>query len=118
MRGQRHYGIVTIGDDIIAQASQCIANLRFAVKGANSSLADVVRVRYVLPNARDFEATSSTVRATFAEAHPAATMIPSGLADPRVKIETDVDAIITDMPGPGPRSKRPVRGGVWRHGRA
>ena len=49
MRGQRHYGIVTIGDDIIAQASQCIANLRFAVKGANSSLADVVRVRYVLP---------------------------------------------------------------------
>jgi enamine deaminase RidA (YjgF/YER057c/UK114 family) len=55
---------------------------------------DVVRVRYILPNAADFPATWPALRSAFGDIRPAATMIEAGLADPRMKIEIEVDAII------------------------
>jgi enamine deaminase RidA (YjgF/YER057c/UK114 family) len=51
-------------------------------------------VRYILPDARDFPATWPALRAAFGEIRPAATMIQAGLADPRMRIEIDLDAII------------------------
>lgn len=55
---------------------------------------EVVRVRYILPDAGEFPAAWPSLRAAFGEFRPAATMIQAGLADPRMRIEIEVDAII------------------------
>jgi enamine deaminase RidA (YjgF/YER057c/UK114 family) len=51
-------------------------------------------VRYILPDASDFPATWPVLRAAFGEIRPAATMFEAGLADPRMKIEIEVEAIV------------------------
>jgi enamine deaminase RidA (YjgF/YER057c/UK114 family) len=55
-------------------------------------MADVVRVRYILPNVEDFEPCWPVLREWFGEIRPAATMIAAGLSDPRMKIEIEVTA--------------------------
>lgn len=54
----------------------------------------VARVRSILPNAADLPAAFPSLRAAFGEVLPAATMFEAKLADPRMKIEIEVDAII------------------------
>ncbi len=88
------YTTMSIEDDVVSQTEQCIVNLRATLRAAGGSLADVVRVRYMLTDARDFQSTWPTLRAAFGEVRPAATMIECGLADPLMKIEIEVDAII------------------------
>jgi enamine deaminase RidA (YjgF/YER057c/UK114 family) len=56
------------------------------------SFADVVRVRYLLPERADFEPCWPVLRRYFGEVRPAATMMVCGLADPRTKIEIEVSA--------------------------
>lgn len=87
------YATMTISDDVAVQARQCIANIEAALHEAGASLRDVVRVRYILPVAADFPATWPVLRAAFGEIRPAATMIEAGLADPRMKIEIEVEAV-------------------------
>ena len=55
---------------------------------------DVVRVRHILPKASDFALTWPTLQAAFGGIRPAATMFEAGLADPRMKTEIEVDAIL------------------------
>jgi enamine deaminase RidA (YjgF/YER057c/UK114 family) len=88
------YVTMTISDDIAEQAAQCLRNIETALAQAGASTRDVVRVRYILPNAADFPATWPVLRAAFGEIRPAATMFEAKLADPRMKIEIEVDAII------------------------
>jgi enamine deaminase RidA (YjgF/YER057c/UK114 family) len=88
------YVTMTISDDIAEQAAQCLRNIEAALAQAGASMRDVVRVRYILPNAADFPATWPVLRAAFGEIRPAATMFEAKLADPRMKIEIEVDAII------------------------
>jgi enamine deaminase RidA (YjgF/YER057c/UK114 family) len=88
------YVTMTISDDIAEQAAQCLRNIDAALAQAGASMRDVVRVRYILPNAADFPATWPVLRAAFGEIRPAATMFEAKLADPRMKIEIEVDAII------------------------
>ena len=88
------YSTMTISDDVAAQAAQCLRNIEVALREAGASMQDVVRVRYILPDAADFPATWPALRAAFGEIRPAATMIEAGLADPRMKIEIEVDALI------------------------
>ena len=88
------YVPMTISDDIAEQAAQCLRNIEAALAQAGASMRDVVRVRYILPNAADFPATWPVLRAAFGEIRPAATMFEAKLADPRMKIEIEVDAII------------------------
>jgi enamine deaminase RidA (YjgF/YER057c/UK114 family) len=88
------YATMAISDDVAAQARQCIANIEAALREAGASLRDVVRVRYILPDASDFPATWPVLRAAFGENRPAATMFEAGLADPRMKIEIEVEAIV------------------------
>ena len=57
-----------------------------------STLDDVVRVNYVLPDGRDFEACWPVLRKHFGKAKPAAMVITAGLLDPRMKIEIEVTA--------------------------
>ena len=88
------YATMSISDDVAAQARQCIANIEAALREAGASLRDVVRVRYILPDAADFPATWPVLRAAFGEIRPAATMFEAGLADPRMRIEIEVEAIV------------------------
>ena len=91
------YTAMTIAGDVVAQTDQCLRNIQTALAQAGSSLADVVRVTYVLPDAADFPQCWPTLRQYFGEVRPAAMMISAGLADPRMKIEIEVTA---RKPGP------------------
>jgi len=86
------YRSMTISDDIVEQTRQSLANIADALAVAGASLRDVVRVRYILPDATDFEACWPALRAAFGDVRPAATMIRAGLFDPRMKIEIEVTA--------------------------
>jgi enamine deaminase RidA (YjgF/YER057c/UK114 family) len=86
------YQAMTISDDLVAQTDQCLRNIQAALEQAGASLADVVRVTYMLPKAEDFPKTWPTLRRYFGEIRPAATMISAGLADPRMQIEIEVTA--------------------------
>ena len=86
------YATMTIADDVVAQARQCVANLASALAEADSGFADVVRVRYLLPNREDFEPCWPVLRECFGEVRPAATMQVCGLADPRMRIEIELTA--------------------------
>jgi len=86
------YTTMTISDNVIEQAEQCMRNIEKALAEAGSRFADVVRVRYILPRAEDFESCWPVLRRYFADVRPAATMIAAGLIDPRIKIEIEVTA--------------------------
>jgi enamine deaminase RidA (YjgF/YER057c/UK114 family) len=89
------YQSMTISDDAVAQAEQCMRNIEKALLDAGSRIAEVVRVRYILPKLEDFEPCWPVLRKYFGEVRPAATMISAGLSDPRMKIEIEVTARIT-----------------------
>lgn len=86
------YQAMTISDDLAQQTEQCLRNIVAALAEANASLADVVRVTYVLPDATQFPLCWPILRKYFGEIRPAAMMIAAGLADPRMKIEIEVTA--------------------------
>lgn len=86
------YATMAISDDVREQAEQALRNIGHALAEAGSFFADVVRVRYILPDAADFEPCWPVLRRYFSEVRPAATMIAAGLADPRMKIEIEVTA--------------------------
>lgn len=92
------YATMTISDDVVVQTDQCLANIEWALQQVESSFADVVRVRYLLPNRDDFEACWPSLRRVFGNVRPAATMMQCGLSDPRMKIEIEVDAIRQPQP--------------------
>jgi len=87
------YATMTISEDVAQQAEQCLKNIESALVQAGSSLADVVRVTYILPQASDFQRCWPVLRRYFGESRPAATMISAGLVDPRMKIEIEVTAV-------------------------
>ncbi|MEU1318452.1 RidA family protein [Streptomyces tibetensis] len=86
------YADMTISEDVVEQAEQCLRNIGAALEEAGCSFADVVRVRYLLPEREDFEPCWPVLRKCFGEVRPAATMLVCGLADPRMKIEIEVYA--------------------------
>ena len=87
------YTTMTISDDVVVQAEQCLKNIASALEQAGSSLQDVVRVTYVLPQTADFEPCWPVLHRYFGEVRPAAMMISAGLTDPRMKIEIEVTAL-------------------------
>ena len=86
------YATMTIHDWLPEQTEQCFRNIEAALRQAGASLADVVRVRYILPDAREFPQCWPVLRRYFGNIRPAATMISAGLVDPRVRIEIEVTA--------------------------
>ena len=87
------YSTMAISDSLLDQTEQCMKNIQAALQQAGSSLADVVRVTYVLPRGEDFEQCWPVLRKYFGEVRPAAMMISAGLADPRMQIEIEVTAL-------------------------
>ncbi|GAA2659173.1 hypothetical protein Adu01nite_86910 [Paractinoplanes durhamensis] len=86
------YRAMTIAEDVVEQAEQTIRNIEAALAEAGCTLADVVRVRYLLPERDDFEPCWPVLRRAFGAIRPAATMMVCGLADARMKIEIEVYA--------------------------
>jgi enamine deaminase RidA (YjgF/YER057c/UK114 family) len=86
------YATMTIVDDVVPQCEQALRNIAAVLADAGSSFADVVRVRYLLPDRDDFEPCWPLLRRAFGEARPAATMQVCGLSDPRMRIEIEVTA--------------------------
>ena len=87
------YGTMTISEDVGEQTEQCLQNITAALTEAGAEMADVVRVRYLLPDANDFEATWPALEKYLGDVRPAATMMVVGLADKRMKIEIEVTAL-------------------------
>jgi len=87
------YSTMSIADDVVTQTEQCLKNIENALVQAGSSLKDVVRVTYVLPDGSEFEKCWPLLRKYFGEIRPAAMMVAAGLADPRMKIEIEVTAL-------------------------
>jgi len=86
------YRTMTISGDVRKQAEQALRNIGEALAEAGASLADVVRVRYLLPHRVDFETCIPVLREAFGDVRPAATMQVCGLSDARMRIEIEVTA--------------------------
>jgi enamine deaminase RidA (YjgF/YER057c/UK114 family) len=88
------YATMTLADGVVAQAEQALRNIESALSEAGCGFQDVVRVRYILPDAADFPACWPALRAAFGKCRPAATMIQAGLIAPDIRIEIEVTARI------------------------
>ena len=86
------YSTMSISADVAEQAEQCLRNISAALASAGATLADVVRVTYILPDAAEFPRCWPVLRKYLGEARPAATMLAAGLLDPRMRIEIEVTA--------------------------
>lgn len=92
------YETMSIDPDPVAQTHRCFANIAAALAQAGCTLDDVVRVRYLLTGAAQFEALAPIFGHYLGTARPAATAMVVGMVDPRILIEIEVDARV---PQPG-----------------
>ncbi len=86
------YATMSIPDGAAAQAEQCFRNIEKALGEAGATLADVVRVHYIVPAREDFHAAMPVLATFMGPVRPAATMICAGLLDERMRIEIEVTA--------------------------
>jgi enamine deaminase RidA (YjgF/YER057c/UK114 family) len=86
------YAQMTIADDPADQARQAFRNIETALAEAGASLADIVRVKYYVPEAADWPAIVPVLGEVFGAIRPAATALICGLVDRRMKIEIEVTA--------------------------
>lgn len=87
-----NYETMSISDDVVEQAEQCFKNIEKALTAAGSSIDNIVRIRYIYPNKRDFEPCWPVFQKHLANAKPAATMFVAGLLDEAMKVEIEVTA--------------------------
>jgi len=87
------YATMTIPERIEDQVAQCLKNIEAALLQAGATMADIVRVTYVLPDAAEFPKCWPILRQYFGTSRPAAMMICAGLADPRMRIEIEATAL-------------------------
>ena len=82
-----------IPEDVVAQCESALVTIKTALEKAGSTMADVVRVNYIVPNPADFKLCWPLLSATFGDNPPAATMISAALIDTKYKIEIEVTAV-------------------------
>jgi len=71
------YNTMTISASVVEQCEQCLVNIAKALDDSGSSIADVVRVHYILPDATEFKACWPVLQKYFGNVRPAATMFNS-----------------------------------------
>jgi enamine deaminase RidA (YjgF/YER057c/UK114 family) len=87
-------GTVGQGDTVTDQCRDALGIIHAALLRAGADWCDVVRVTYMLPDAREFELCWPILADTFGAHPPAATMIECGLIDPKYRIEIEVTALL------------------------
>jgi enamine deaminase RidA (YjgF/YER057c/UK114 family) len=87
-----NYQEMSISEDVAEQAEQCFRNIEIALKEAGSSIKDIVRIIYILPNKKDFEPCWPVFTKWLGSVRPAATMFEAGLLSEDMKIEIQVTA--------------------------
>ena len=87
------YKTMQISDDVAQQTDQTFKNIIWALEQAGSSLQDVVRVQYLVPNPDDFEKCWPVIKKYFGEILPACTASCPPLISKTIKIEIEVTAI-------------------------
>jgi len=86
------YETMVLADDVTAQCEQTFKNIEQALMKAGASMADVVRVTYILDDREGWPDCWPITRKYLGDVRPAATMIVAGLLDPSIKIEIEVTA--------------------------
>ena len=90
-------GRIVAAGDAAAQARQVLENVRVALERAGARLEHVVRTRMYVRNVGDWEAIGRVHGEYFGAIRPASTMVEvSGLVDPQMLVEIEVDAYVTD----------------------
>lgn len=87
------YATMTLAEGVEAQAEQCLRNIDAALRQAGATMADVVRVTYMLPDATEFPRCWPVLKRWFGDVRPAATMISVPLMNPDMRIEIEVTAL-------------------------
>jgi len=83
--------------DPAAQTRQVLENVKAALERAGASLDHVVRTRIYVRNVADWETIGRVHGQYFGRVRPAATMVEvSGLVDPDMLVEIEVDACIAE----------------------
>ncbi len=86
------YTTMTMPEEVADQCRNALNTIAQALDDAGASMADVVCVRYILPDAGDWPACWPVTSDVFGSVRPAATMITAGLQEPEMKIEIEVTA--------------------------
>ncbi len=89
------YKTMSISDEVTEQAEQCFRNIEQALTEANSSIAHIVRVIYILSDRDNFEVCWPVMNRWLGEVRPAATMFESRLINDDIKIEVQVTARVS-----------------------
>lgn len=80
--------------DAYEQARLCLEIIAQALVDAGSALADVVRTRIYVTDARHIDAVGRAHREAFDTARPATTGVVTALLDPRWLVEIEAEAIV------------------------
>ena len=89
------YDTMVMPDSVADQCRNALNTIERALKEAESSLDDVVRVNYIVPDKDDWPECWPITSRAFAKALPAATMICADLQNPEMKIEIEVTARVS-----------------------
>ena len=81
-----------IAEDAAEQTREVLRKIAAALRDAGATLDDVVRTRIYLTQASDWEAVGRAHGELFAEIRPVASMLVTGLLDPRMKVEIEAVA--------------------------
>lgn len=87
------YAAGTISDDVVEQTRQALLNIDAALRQADSSLADVVRIRVFITKAEDFAVVAPVLGEFLGDVRPANTTIVCQLVDAKMKVEIEVTAL-------------------------
>lgn len=90
-------GLIVGRGDPAAQTRQVLENVKSALARAGARLDHVVRTRIYVRNVADWETIGRVHGQYFGQVRPAATLVEvSGLVDPDMLVEIEVDACIAD----------------------
>jgi enamine deaminase RidA (YjgF/YER057c/UK114 family) len=93
-------GDVVGADDPHAQAREALRKIEAALDAVGAGPADVVRTRVYVAAAEDADAVGRAHGEWFGAVPPAATMVVTGLLDPRMRVEIEAVAHVGDRPDP------------------
>lgn len=87
----------TLAEGARQQAEQIFRNAGNALALVGGTLADIVRVRVYIARVEDYDAVMDAFAKAFRNINPACTTLQTGLFDPDIRVEMDMDAVIDGL---------------------